>query len=112
LRALVNESGIYQEFTELGLTSDAIDYSAHNFSETQKDSIEYNDYLNRIGNLTILQDKKNIKARNKDFSGKKPFYSNSRLRITLSLIDYETWNYSTISKRQEDLFEIVREIWK
>ena len=78
----------------------------------EKDSIEYNDYLNRIGNLTILQDKKNIKARNKDFSEKKPFYSNSRLRITLSLIDYETWNYSTISKRQEDLFEIVREIWK
>lgn len=43
LRALVNESNIYQEFTDLGLTSDAIDYSAHNFSETQKDSIEYID---------------------------------------------------------------------
>jgi uncharacterized protein with ParB-like and HNH nuclease domain len=76
-----------------------------------KDEIEYKDYLNRLGNLTILQDKKNIKARNKDFKDKKEYYSESRLTITSILTKYNNWGYNQILERQEYLFEESKELW-
>lgn len=78
----------------------------------EDDSDQYKDYLNRIGNLTILQDKKNIRARNKNFEDKKEYYSESRLKITKSLNDYDNWNYDTIDSRQEYLYEISKDIWQ
>lgn len=75
------------------------------------DPVEYKDYLNRLGNLTILQDKKNIKAKNKSFVDKKVFYNESRLKITKDLCQYEDWGYAQIDARQEKLFEEVRVIW-
>lgn len=76
------------------------------------DDGEYKDYLNRLGNLTILQDKSNIKARNKDFCYKKEYYKESRLYITKSITKYEQWNYEQIEKRQEQLYELAKDIWK
>lgn len=75
------------------------------------DPDEYSDYLNRIGNLTILQDKKNIKAKNKDFVDKKLYYNESRLTITKKLNEYDEWNYTAIQKRQEYLYEESKDIW-
>lgn len=76
-----------------------------------KDEFEYKDYLNRLGNLTILQDKKNIKARNKNFNEKKEYYKESRLTITKTLVDYDKWDYNEISERQEFLYEQSKDIW-
>jgi hypothetical protein len=76
-----------------------------------KDEYEYKDYLNRLGNLTILQDKKNIKARNKDFKDKKEFYKESRLTITRELANYTKWDYNEILERQEYLYEQSKDIW-
>ncbi|MCO8055286.1 DUF262 domain-containing protein [Acinetobacter towneri] len=76
------------------------------------DENEYKDYLNRLGNLTILLDKANIKARNKNFSDKKDYYNKSRLYITNSLAKYDNWNYEQIEKRQEQLYELAKNIWK
>lgn len=76
------------------------------------DKSEYKDYLNRLGNLTILLDKSNIKARNHNFTNKKNYYEHSRLYITKSLTDYECWNYTQIKKRQEQLYELAKNIWK
>ena len=76
-----------------------------------KDEFEYKDYLNRLGNLTILQDKKNIRARNKDFKDKKEYYKESRLTITKNLVDYEKWDYNEILERQEYLYEQSKELW-
>lgn len=78
---------------------------------SDKDEFEYKDYLNRLGNLTILQDKKNIKARNKDFKDKKEYYKDSRLPITKNLVDYDNWDYNEILKRQEYLYEQSKDIW-
>ena len=77
-----------------------------------EDSDLYKDYLNRLGNLTILQDKKNIRARNKDFSDKKEYYKESRLHITNHLSDYERWDYKEIDNRQEELYELGKDLWK
>lgn len=76
-----------------------------------KDEFEYKDYLNRLGNLTILQDKKNIKARNKDFKDKKEYYKESRLTITKTLVEYDNWDYNKILERQEYLYEQSKDIW-
>ncbi len=76
-----------------------------------RDEYEYKDYLNRLGNLTILQDKKNIKARNKDFKDKKEYYKESRLTITKELVDYTKWDYNEILERQELLYEQSKDIW-
>jgi uncharacterized protein with ParB-like and HNH nuclease domain len=75
------------------------------------DEFEYKDYLNRLGNLTILQDKKNIRARNKDFNDKKEYYKTSRLKITKTLFDNNQWDYNEILKRQEFLYEESKDIW-
>jgi hypothetical protein len=77
-----------------------------------KDDSEYKDYLNRLGNLTILQDKKNIRARNKDFDIKKEYYKESRLSITNKIADYDEWTYNKIMERQEYLFNESKEFWK
>jgi hypothetical protein len=76
-----------------------------------KDEHEYKDYLNRLGNLTILQDKKNIRARNKDFKDKKEYYKESRLTITKNLVEHAKWDYNEILKRQEYLYEQSKEFW-
>jgi uncharacterized protein with ParB-like and HNH nuclease domain len=76
-----------------------------------KDEFEYKDYLNRLGNLTILQDRKNIRASNKDFNDKKDYYEESRITITKTLVDYPTWDYNEILKRQEYLYEESKDIW-
>jgi hypothetical protein len=76
-----------------------------------KDEFEYKDYLNRLGNLTILQDKKNIRARNKDFKDKKEYYKESRLTITKNLVDYPKWDYNEILERQEYLYEQSKDLW-
>ena len=77
-----------------------------------EDSDLYKDYLNRIGNLTILQDKKNIRARNKDFGDKKEYYKESRLYITKHLDDFSKWDYEEIDSRQEKLYELGKKIWE
>lgn len=76
-----------------------------------KDEFEYKDYLNRLGNLTILQDKKNIRAKNKDFKDKKEYYKESRLTITKNLVDYSKWDYNEIVERQKYLYEQSRDLW-
>ena len=78
---------------------------------SDSDSDKYKDYLNRIGNLTVLQDKKNIKARNKDFGIKKEYYKQSRISITKSLTTYSSWDFDQIEKRQEHLYDLAKDIW-
>ena len=76
------------------------------------DQLEYKEYLNRLGNLTILMDKINIGASNKDFNDKKIYYGRSRLTITNDLTNYTKWDYEEIVKRQEYLYEESKDFWK
>ena len=77
-----------------------------------QDNEKYKDFLNRLGNLTILQDKLNYKARNHDFTKKKKWYGDSRLKITQSLTEHPTWSYESINERQEWLYEQSKSIWE
>ncbi len=77
----------------------------------ENDKEQYKDNLNRLGNLTILQDKKNIRAKNKDFVEKKKYYAESRLKITNHLNEFDKWDYEEIQNRQEKLYELAINIW-
>ncbi|WP_462250845.1 DUF262 domain-containing protein [Ferruginibacter sp.] len=68
--------------------------------------------LNRLGNLTLLKNKLNIVASNKDFDTKKIEYEKSRLTINNDLKDYSIWDYDTIDTRQDYLYELSKDIWK
>jgi len=78
------------------------------------DPEKYEDYLGRLGNLTLLQDKLNQSASNKDFATKKrEYYAKSRLILTKeSFKKFKSWNYDQIDARQNDLLTMVNKIWK
>jgi hypothetical protein len=80
----------------------------------KRDEDLYDEYLNRIGNLTLLQDKLNQSASNKDFkTKKKEYYSKSRLFVTKEHFkNYNQWGYDEIQQRQEEILSLVNKIWK
>jgi hypothetical protein len=67
--------------------------------------------LETLGNLTLMQDKKNISVSNKDFSSKKKYYEKSRLTITTNIVSYKKWDWDTIDERQKQLYELAKDIW-
>lgn len=79
----------------------------------KKAGIKHKDFLNRIGNLTLLSKNKNVKASNKSFEEKCDIiYSNSELPITYKLLEYKEWNEDSIKNRQKYLAEKAIEVWK
>lgn len=73
---------------------------------------DHSEYLWRLGNLTLLGQEYNIKAKNKEFLEKKKMYSKSSIIITKNLINIENWTKEEISKRQKGFSKIAIDIWK
>jgi len=71
----------------------------------------HKNYLNRIGNLTLLGQEYNRKIQNFNFSKKKEKYTESKIQITNDLVSYDKWDIEDIEKRQEDLYVKALEIW-
>lgn len=80
--------------------------------QTDDDKDKYKGYLNRLGNLTILQGRKNIVNSNKNFSEKCKLYKESRLTMTKDIPKkWKTWNFSSIDGRQDEIYELGKNIW-
>lgn len=78
----------------------------------EDDAELYEFSLERLGNLTLLQDKLNQGASNRPFEEKKAdYYVKSRLKITRDLEKYDNWDFDTIDKRQSELYEMAKDIW-
>ena len=76
-----------------------------------KDIIE--DYIYKIGNFTLLSQKRNQNIANSDFNKKIELYSKSEIIITKNISKYYTeWNADNIYKRQAFMAEKAKEIWK
>ena len=78
--------------------------------------INFNDedhetYLWRLGNLTLLGQEYNNRAKNKGFDKKKEIYKKSEIKMTRDLVSIDDWTILTIVKRQEDFAEIALKIW-
>ncbi len=72
---------------------------------------ELENFIYRLGNLTLLEAAKNREAQNKSFTEKKKIYKDSRFLLTKD-INYDEWNKETITKRQKDLAKIAKTIWR
>lgn len=81
-----------------------------------EDWINFNDedhetYLWRLGNLTLLGQEYNNRAKNKGFDKKKEIYKKSEIKMTRDLVSIDDWTTFTIVKRQEDFAKIALKIW-
>jgi hypothetical protein len=72
---------------------------------------EFNQTKDRIGNLTILEKRLNLEARDKPFEQKKDKYQASDYEMAQSITDYDRWSADVISSRTEELVDAATRIW-
>lgn len=91
---------------------------------------EYNDYKQKLGNLTLLEKVINSSNQNRAFEEKVKGYSQSKMLLTRSLHEkpsvgkhsslnhavemlpeFEGWDSEAIDQRQESLLELARKVW-
>lgn len=72
-----------------------------------------NRYVYRIGNLTLLEKKYNRDAAQKSYLDKLKIYEKSNSKLTKVIAEnYESWNESNISNRQEEMAKHAKSIWR
>ncbi|BAF70784.1 DUF262 domain-containing protein [Nitratiruptor sp. SB155-2] len=79
----------------------------------------FNIYVNKIGNLTVLEKDINQYIKNKSFSFKnsndeKKDYQHSVLKLPKKIQNYlvdNKWNFESIDKRGEDLAKLAVDVW-
>ncbi|MCA0979640.1 DUF262 domain-containing protein [Exiguobacterium aestuarii] len=71
----------------------------------------HEEYVNKLGNLTLLGSEFNRKISNSLFDRKKEMYRNSEIKITRDLIDYSQWGVEEIKHRQDHLTKLALTIW-
>jgi hypothetical protein len=74
-------------------------------------------YVHRLGNLVLLSRRKNSEAQNYDFAKKKQRYFTtgrgvSSFALTTQVILKEEWIPEVIEKRQIELMDILKNIWR
>lgn len=77
----------------------------------QIDEEVHDSYLWRLGNLCLLSRAINESIKNKQFSIKKAEYKDSKIEPNKKLLDYSTWDDSTIESRQSELAGYAVNIW-
>lgn len=99
--------------------------------EAESPDAIYDDYKNRLGNLTLLEKPINIVAGNDYYAAKQAEYSKSGNYLTRSLVDltdvgqntsisrvnaklsaFSEWNSAAIEKRHALLIALAQEVWK
>lgn len=76
-------------------------------------SISVDDYVYRIGNLTLLTTKINDKVANKSFKKKQDIaFKDSKLALNKFLKTAKKWSEKEIEKRQADMAKTALEIWE
>lgn len=75
------------------------------------DKDRFDEFCNRLGNLTLLSDSQNARAGDDPFQSKRPEYRSSEFGMTKKLCEYSTWGYDAIEQRSDDLAELVVKTW-
>jgi len=102
-----------------------LDYIKKNNSMIDdRDALSFHqNYQNRLGNLTLVDKRKNSSLGTHPFvrkcdAGKdkkgveKGCFKNSNIQITKDILNWKEWNKDSIEKRQVILAKIARDIWK
>lgn len=96
------------------IISDSVDvHIEHILPQSPGEWYVYNheEYVNRLGNLTLLGSEFNRKISNSLFDNKKKMYEKSEIKITKELIEYENWGVEEIELRQQHLTKAALKIW-
>ena len=74
---------------------------------------QMDDYIKRLGNLTILKDAVNAEIKNEPFKTKKENgYGDSKLDINKDICSKDDWTKSSIEEREAEFAEYAKEIWR
>lgn len=68
-------------------------------------------WVHRLGNMTLLASKLNTKIQNQPFGKKMRYYKDSQLNVTAQLLGYESWSTDQIEDRQNWLADLALKVW-
>lgn len=77
-----------------------------------KGAEKHGEYVQKIGNLTLLAAELNVPASNNPFESKKSFYEKSEIKITNELCKIKDWRIEEIQERSDQLAKTALKIWK
>ena len=81
------------------------------FEDEDKDE-PMNEYVSRLGNMTLLKNEDNVGAANKSFDEKLKIYEESRLRINIETVcTYDQWTTKIIKEREDKFADYADKIW-
>lgn len=95
------------------LSNEWISYLRNKTSKSEDEILALHDeFLHKIGNLTIIKGNWNTRMSNRLFDEKKEDYKKSEFQITKDLTNYSQWTFEEINNRTEKLVEDALKIWK
>lgn len=72
----------------------------------------YEDGINRLGNIALLPRKQNQNLGQKDFATKREVLGNSPYKINQHIAEYEEWNMDNLQDHQKWLAKQAKTVWK
>jgi Protein of unknown function DUF262/Protein of unknown function (DUF1524) len=73
---------------------------------------DHDEWINRIGNLTLLHKRWNTQIKNGDFATVKvPALSQSVILLNQSVISHSQWNDDAVTQRQKELAAVAPDAW-
>lgn len=96
------------------IISDSVNvHIEHILPQTKGEWIIYDheDFVNKLGNLTLLGSEFNRKISNSLFDNKKKMYQKSEIKITQDLLTYSDWGTTEINLRQKCFTDHALTIW-
>ena len=72
---------------------------------------EYEDLINRLGNLAVMSSAWNSEIGNESFEKKKPSYAKSEIEFTKMLTRYKNFDRKAVDRRQKTLAELAPQVW-
>lgn len=72
----------------------------------------YDEHIDRLGNMTLVSTELNRELKRKPFSEKKKILKASTLKITKKIQEYETWNSESVNDRQNWMASFAVQRWK
>ena len=73
---------------------------------------DYNEHIDRLGNMTLASKELNRDLDRKSFDEKKKLLSGNNLKITEKIQDYEIWNSDAVNDRQNWMATYAVQKWK
>lgn len=73
---------------------------------------DYNEHIDRLGNMTLVSKDLNKELNRKKFDDKKETLKSSHLKITNKIQEYKNWNAESVNDRQNWMANFALQRWK